>query len=106
MPAPTPRLSDPYDAMPEYATETYEARPDAPEPDAAGVQDALRTIQAHLGELHRAREGFAKRVRDLEAQLGHANTELATLRGERDHLARLKGLYERKFASIREITQQ
>lgn len=70
------------------------------------VADLLRQVQAQFSEATRGRDALANAVREMEAQLTKLNAEAATLRTERDHLARLKGLYERKFASIRELAQQ
>lgn len=70
------------------------------------VTGLLRQVQSQFGELERGRDALAMALRELENQLSKLNAEAASLRTERDHLARLKGLYERKFASIRELAQQ
>lgn len=84
----------------------YDAKPSPPAQPPEGVADLLGQVQAHVAELTRSRESLAGAMRELENQLAKANAELGSLRGERDHLARLKGLYERKFTSIRELAQQ
>lgn len=72
----------------------------------AAVTEMMRAIQGQVSELARAREGLAVSLRDAESQLAKVNAEASNLRAERDHLLRLKALYERKFASIRDLAQQ
>lgn len=72
----------------------------------SGITDLLRQIQSQWTDLTRGRDALAAKLRETEGHLQKVSAEAATLRTERDHLTRLKTLYERKFASIRELTQQ
>jgi hypothetical protein len=101
-----------YDEHAPYADPAleYPERPHAAPPEASpatgGIGEAMRAIETHIAELTRAREALKARVRELEAQQAQAAAEASALRAERDHLARLKTLFERKFASIRDVMQQ
>lgn len=70
------------------------------------VSELLRQVQSQFNEMAHGRDALAMALREMESQLAKVSAEATSLRSERDHLARLKGLYERKFASIRELAQQ
>lgn len=70
------------------------------------VADLLREVLAQYNDATRGRDALAMALREMESRIAKLDQEAASLRTERDHLARLKGLYERKFASIRELAQQ
>lgn len=110
MPPSNPRPSDVQALLDTVrATSAYGDFDDAPriEGDAQqAVAELLRQVQSQFGEVTRGRDALAMALREMESQLTKANADAASLRAERDHLARLKGLYERKFASIRELAQQ
>lgn len=69
------------------------------------VAELQRQIHGHVSEIARTRDALALNLREAEAQLARAAQENATLKTERDHLMRLKALYERKFASIRDLAK-
>lgn len=95
-------VSDPYSNFDDASA------PDTGRPASAiegAVADLQRQIHGYVSEIARTRDALAMSLREAESQMARMSGENASLKTERDHLMRLKSLYERKFASIRDLAK-
>lgn len=76
-------------------TRRTKAKPASAPPVEEAVAEMARHVQALTAAL-------AARPAELEAQVAALQAEAAALRAEREHLLRLKALYERKFDAMRQ----
>lgn len=88
----------------EDAPRAADAPATAPDPVAQMLAQLRRDLQATLDhEISRVERSFGERIRALDAQLRHADEQLARLAADRQRLAEENAAHERRWRAIRDL---